>query len=58
MRIMRANESYSIAPIISIVPIVLIVPIVPIVLIIQTKKGGRAEARPPYFEIIVLIAKA
>lgn len=54
MRIMRANESYSIAPIISIV---LIVPIVPIVLIIQTKKGGRAEARPPYVEIIVLIAK-
>ena len=37
---MRANESYSIAPIISIVPIVLIVPIVPIAPIIQTKKVG------------------
>lgn len=43
MRIMRANESYSIAPIISIIPIVLIVPIIPIAPIapiIQTKKVG------------------
>lgn len=40
MRIMRANESYSIAP---IIPIVLIVPIALIALIapiIQTKKVG------------------
>ena len=37
---MRANESYSIAPIISIIPIVLIVPIAPIAPIIQTKKVG------------------
>lgn len=40
---MRANESYSIAPIISIIPIVLIVPIIPIAPIapiIQTKKVG------------------
>lgn len=48
---MRAIALLPLFPLFSLFPLLQLFPLF-------KQKGGRAEARPPYVEIIVLIAKA